>query len=83
MIPGEFIHSFGDVHIYSDHSSVVDEQLKRTPMKLPVLKLNSFVKWEELESTNSFKNLVFEDFKLENYISHPPLKAKLSTGLKK
>jgi thymidylate synthase len=68
--PGEFIHTFGDVHLYNNHIEQARLQLTRTPYPLPVMKLNPSVR-------NIF-NFVFEDFKLENYQSHPPIKAPVA-----
>lgn len=68
--PGEFVHTFGDVHIYSNHKEQVNLQLSRNPFPLPVMKLNPDVK-----DIFSFQ---FEDFKLENYQSHPPIKAPVA-----
>jgi thymidylate synthase len=65
--PGEFIHTFGDVHIYNNHVEQVKLQLSRTPYALPVMKLNPAVK-------NIF-NFKYEDFTLENYQSYPAIKA--------
>ena len=67
---GEFIHTIGDTHIYLNHIEQVQEQLKRKPQKLPVLKLNPKVK--------SIFNFHFEDINLENYEPHPPIKAKVA-----
>ncbi|MBI5127181.1 thymidylate synthase [Candidatus Roizmanbacteria bacterium] len=68
--PGDFIHTFGDVHIYEIHLDQVKEQLKRKPLPLPKVSFN-----------HGFKTI--DDFKpeyvtLENYQSHPPIKANLS-----
>lgn len=68
--PGEFVHTFGDVHIYSNHIKQVKEQLKRKPKKLPIMKINKLVK-----DINKFK---FEDFELVGYDPHPPIKAPVA-----
>ena len=68
--PGEFVHTFGDVHIYSNHIKVIKEQLKRKPKKFPKIKLNPDVK-----NINDFK---FEDVTIEGYDSHPPIKAEVT-----
>ncbi len=66
----EFVHSLGDVHIYHDHFDAVKEQLTRTTFPLPTLKLNPGV-----TTIDSFK---MEDIELENYQSHPTIKAKMA-----
>jgi thymidylate synthase len=68
--PGEFVHTFGDVHIYSNHREQVNLQLSREPYPLPVMKLNP-----EVKDIFSFK---YEDFVLENYQSHPAIKAPVA-----
>lgn len=68
--PGEFVHTFGDVHIYSNHIKQVKEQLKRKPKKLPRMKLN--------QSVLDISKFKFEDFTLEGYDPHPPIKAPVA-----
>jgi len=68
--PGEFVHTFGDVHIYNNHMEQVNLQLSRKPFPLPIMKLNPAVK-----DIFAFQ---FEDFTLENYQSHPSIKAPVA-----
>jgi thymidylate synthase len=68
--PGEFVHTFGDVHLYNNHIEQAKLQLTRTPFPLPVMKLNPSIK-------NIF-DFKFEDFKLENYQSHQAIKAAVA-----
>jgi thymidylate synthase len=68
--PGEFVHSFGDVHLYNNHVEQAHLQLTRSPFPLPQMKLNSDVK-----DIFSFR---YEDFELLNYQSHPGIKAPVA-----
>ena len=68
--PGDFIHTFGDVHIYNDHREQVELQLTRTPRRLPRMKINP-----EVKDIFAFK---FEDFELEDYDPYPTIKGKVS-----
>lgn len=68
--PGEFIHTFGDVHLYNNHVDQARLQLTREPYPLPVMRLNPNVK--------DIFGFQFEDFTLENYQSHPAIKAKVA-----
>jgi thymidylate synthase len=68
--PGDFVHTFGDVHLYSNHVEQAKIQLSRKPFPLPTMKLNPAVR-----DIFSFR---FEDFTLENYQSHPAIKAPVA-----
>lgn len=68
--PGEFIHHFGDVHLYKNHIEQAKEQLTRTPRKLPTIKINPDVK--------NIEDFVFEDFELIGYDPMPHIKAQVS-----
>jgi len=68
--PGDFVHTFGDAHLYSNHLEQVDLQLSRTPFALPVMKLNPQV--------TSLFDFRYEDFELTGYQSHPGIKAPVA-----
>jgi len=70
LAPGEFVHSFGDVHLYETHLDQTDAQLKREPRALPRLELNPDVK--------SLFDFVYDDFKLLGYDPHAALPAKVA-----
>ena len=70
--PKYFVHSFGDAHIYSNSIEQVKEQLSREPLPLPKLKMPN------ISSIDEIKDLSIEDFKLEGYEHHPPIKAKMA-----
>lgn len=70
LAPGEFIHTFGDVHLYSNHQQEAAEQLKRTPRPLPTMKINPNV--------TSIFDFKYEDFELTNYNPHPAIKAQVA-----
>jgi thymidylate synthase len=68
--PGEFIHTFGDVHLYNNHLDQAALQLSRTPYPLPRMKLNP-----SIQNMTEFR---YEDFTLENYQCHPAIKAPVA-----
>lgn len=70
LTPGDFVHTFGDAHLYSNHMTQVNEQLSRTPHPLPQMKLNPAV-----EDIFGFS---IEDFELVNYLAHPAIKAPIA-----
>ena len=68
--PGEFIHTFGDAHIYSNHQEQIETQLQRTPKPLPEMKLNP-----EIQNILDF---TYEDFELIGYDPHPLIRGKVA-----
>ena len=68
--PGDFVHTFGDAHIYSNHFEQMKLQLTREPRTLPTIKMNN-----QIKDIFDFK---FEDFSLENYNPHPHIKGKVA-----
>lgn len=70
FIPGHFVHSFGDLHIYQNHFDQVKEQLNREPFPLPTLQLNP-----DIKNINDFTS---DDIKLVGYNHHPHIKGKVA-----
>jgi thymidylate synthase len=68
--PGEFVHTFGDAHLYLTHLDQADEQLKREPRALPRLEIN--------QEVSSLLDFAYEDFKLVGYDPHPAIKAEVA-----
>ena len=68
--PGDFIHTLGDAHLYSNHLQQADEQLSRTPFSLPIMKINP-----EISSIDGF---AYEDFKILDYQHHAGISAPIS-----
>jgi thymidylate synthase len=68
--PGDFVHTFGDVHLYLNHVEQAQLQLSRQPFPLPQMKINSAVK--------DIFGFHYEDFELVNYLAHPHIKADIS-----
>ena len=64
--PGDFVHTFGDLHIYNNHLEQVHLQLSREPKKLPIMKINPEVK--------DIFAFTYEDFELVGYEAHPHIK---------
>lgn len=70
LLPGDFVHTFGDVHLYNNHFEQAQLQLSRKPYPLPKMRIDPSVK-----NITEFK---YEDFMLENYQHHPPIKAPVA-----
>lgn len=68
--PGEFVHTFGDAHIYSNHFEQVELQLSRDPRPYPIMNINPNIQ--------SLFDFSYSDFTLENYNPHPPIKATVA-----
>ena len=68
--PGEFIHTFGDAHLYDNHLEQADLQLSREPRPLPVMSINP-----DVTDLFAFR---FEDFELQDYDPHPHIKAPVA-----
>ena len=68
--PGEFVHTFGDVHVYDTHLDQVKEQLTREPLPFPTVEIS--------DQVTSIDNFLPEHVTLNNYESHPPIKAELA-----
>ena len=70
LLPGDFVHTFGDAHLYSNHLEQADLQLSRVPRRLPTMRINP-----EVKDIFSFR---FEDFELLDYDPHPHIKAPVA-----
>jgi thymidylate synthase len=68
--PGDFVHTFGDAHLYLNHMDQVNEQLSRDTFPLPTLKINPLV--------DNLFDFVFEDFELRGYQSHAAISAPVA-----
>jgi thymidylate synthase len=70
LLPGEFVHTFGDVHVYSNHIEQANTQLQRTPRQMPVMEIN-----RNITSIFDFK---YEDFNLTGYDPYPAIRAEVA-----
>ena len=70
LVPGDFVHTFGDVHLYLNHVEQAREQLTRDTRELPTMRINP-----DIKDLFAFR---FEDFELLNYDPHPHIKAAVS-----
>lgn len=70
---GEFIHTFGDLHIYKNHIEQVKEQISREPFELPTIEIR-----KELKELCDIESLSAEDFEIKNYQCHPTIKGEMS-----
>lgn len=68
--PGEFVHTLGDAHVYSNHIEPLKKQLKRDPYPFPILKINPDVK--------NIEDFTMEDFELVNYTHHKKIKMEMA-----
>lgn len=85
MVPGDFIHSFGDVHIYENHVEQIREQIGREPKDLPKLLLKDefhYMVDQDFDLDEMINSFEIDFFKIEGYDPHPAIKGKLSTGLR-
>lgn len=67
---GDFVHTLGDAHLYSNHLQQADQQLSRAPLPLPIMKLNPAV--------TTLEDFCYEDFEIEDYAFHPHIKAPIA-----
>jgi thymidylate synthase len=70
LLPGEFVHTLGDAHLYLNHLEQVNEQITRKPYPLPTLKLNP--------ARTSLFEFTYDDIEILNYQAHPHIKGKVS-----
>ena len=86
LVPGEFVHTFGDLHLYANHKEQAELQLSREPKKLPALKIHGDQKeitdfnFEDFKILGSSPEILvnFEDFDLTDYHPHPAIKAPIA-----